>query len=508
MSNFKALVTEVKTKMDKDVKFLIDHGIDPSIKYSNVPLYDPETRGLVLLRNVVSTSPYFSNGEKVSTNDKITIQPVKEYRVPTSATNSGNYYVKEYGDAFEISVDEFKDRIYSHQKNSDTKNYLKINDLDTQDAIDTANDEYKIARQNQDKQKQAELDNWISQYGDLFDLDGLKDSDKKQALKKLYQANQQGYSVKDLSKLPIIWKIKNKQTFEILNNKINNIKDEALRNKLKTDFNQVQKDWFRQKLDTVETLKAALDWWKNTSIKEESVLTEINFPQAQKATSIKDKYEVKQTLKALDIDDKFVTVPIIKEPIYNKQKYKSAEEDPLADPVQKLTIVSFPDASKLDDKFGLVRVRDEVSGESFNMNIGELRDLINKEENQNTELDTVDYRLQGGHQFTSLNQGMGKFVDIPEEVILEMLSVVNKENDDYEYIDLIEYYQEEKKSGIPNPLLTKALSEYNLGDNHQYVIRKFNTADGIKYKGFIPHEEHVRSKPAVAGKDPYKQLFK
>lgn len=508
MSSFKTLVTEVKTKMDKDVKFLIDHGIDPSIKYSNVPLYDPESKSLVLLRSPVSTSPYFSNGEKISARDKVTVQPVKEYRVPTSATNSGNYYIKEYGDAFEISVDEFKDRIYSHQKNDETKQYLRINSLDTQDAIDTANSEYTIARQNQDKQKQAELDTWIHRYGDLFDLDGLKNADKQVALKKLYQANQQGYDINDLSKLPIIWKIKNKQTFEIINNKINAIKDENLRNKLKADFNQIQKDWFRQKLDTVDTLKVALEWWKNINAKEESVLTELSFPQTEKPAAIKDKYEVKQTLKKLGIDDKFVTVPIIKEPIYNKQKYKSAEEDPLADPAQKLTIVSFPDASKLDDKFGLVRVRDEISGESFNMNIGELRDLISREENQDTELNTVDYRLQGGHQFTSLNQGMGRFVDIPEEVILQMLEVVNKENDDYEYIDLIKYYNQEKKSGIPNPLLTKALSEYNNGDTGQYVIRKFNTTDGIKYKGFIPYEEHVRSKPAVAGKDPYKQLFK
>ena len=95
MSSFKTLVTEVKTKMDKDVKFLIDHGIDPSIKYSNVPLYDPESKSLVLLRSPVSTSPYFSNGEKISAGDKVTVQPVKEYRIPTSATNSGNYYIKE-----------------------------------------------------------------------------------------------------------------------------------------------------------------------------------------------------------------------------------------------------------------------------------------------------------------------------------------------------------------------------------------------------------------------------
>lgn len=509
MNSFKTLVTEVKTQMDKDVKFLLDHGIDPSTKYSNIPLYDPELNSLVLLRGPVHTSPYFNNDGKVSPEDKVIIQAVNEYRVPTSATNSGNYYVKDYSEErIELTVDEFKNRIYNNPRNDETKEYLKLNPLATDDAITQANTEYSNAREQQDKAKQKELDVWISRYGDLFDLDDLKASDKKVALEKLYKANKQGYQIKDLSKLPIIWKIKNKATFDIFNGKINAIKDEVTRNNLKTEFAQKQKEWFKEKLNKVDTLLQAKDWWNSLNTKEESVLTELSFPKVDKPTPIKDKYDVKQTLKQLGIDDRFVTVPIIKEPVYNKQKYKSAEEDPLADPIQKLIVISFPDSSKLDDKYGLVRVKDIVSGESFNMNISELKDLVNKPENQDTELDTVDFRLQGGNEFTSLNQGMGRFVDLPEEVIIEMLKTVNAESDDYEYIDLVDYYNQEKESGIPNPLLTKALSEYNQGDTKQFVIRKFNTADGIKYKGFIPYEDHVRSRPAMSGKDPYKQLFK
>lgn len=510
MSNFKQLVTEVKTQMDKEVKFLIDHGIDPSTKYSNIPLFDPELNSLVILRGPVKTSPYFTNDNQISPNDKVIIQTVKEERVPSTDTFNGNYYTKTYGDEkIELTVNEFKDRIYNNPRNEETIAYLKLKDLDTDEKIAQANDEYTAARQAQDAQKKSEFDQWVHQYGDLFDLDSLTPNDQKLALERLYKANKQGYAIKDLSKLPIIWKIKNKKALTIIDDRIKNIKNEEKQAELKMQFAQKQKEWFKGNLDTVDTLKAAMEWWKELNITE-SVLTELSFPQTEKPTPIKDKYEVKQTLKNLfGVDaDKFVTVPIIKEPVYNKQKYKSAEEDPLADPIQKLTVVSFPDSTKLDDKFGLVRVRDNVSGESFNMNISELRNLINREENQDTELDTVDYRLQGGNEFSSLNQGMGKFVDLPEEVILEMLKTVNAENEDYEYVDLIEYYNDEKKSGIPNPLLTKALSEYNVGNNHQFVIRKFNTEDGIKYKGFIPNNEHIHSKPAMGGKDQYKQLFK
>ena len=509
MNTFKTLVTEVKTQMDKEVKFFIDHGIDPSTKYSNIPLYDPNTKGLIVLRGAVKTSPYFSNNEQVSPSDKVLIQTVEEHRIPASDENEGNYYVKNYGEKIEITVDEFKDTIYNNERNEETKSYLRLKDLDNDEQIAQANVDYTNAREQQDAHKNYEFNEWVKRYESWFDLDGLDPKSKQLALENLYKAYNQGYALKDLSKLPIIWKVKNKQTFDIYNSKINAIKDEEVKKDIKAKFAKQQKQWFREKLDKVELLQVVVKWWNENQPKTESTLTELSFPQSQKPTVIKDPYEVKNTLKKLGIDPKFITVPIVKEPIYNKQKYKSAEEDPKADPVQKLTVVSFPDSSKLDDKYGLVRVRDSIAGESFNMNISELKDLINKPENQGTELDTVDYRLHGGQQFNTLNRGMGKFVDLPEEVILEMLKTVQEEDEDFEYVDLIEYYNEEKRSGIPNPLLTKALSMYNQGEGTgPYVIRKFNTTDGIKYKGFIPNDEHIHSKPAMGGKDPYKDLVK
>lgn len=510
MNTFRKLITEVKTKMDKEVQFFIDHGIDPSTKYSNIPLYNPETNGLVILRGAVDTSPYFTTG-KISPKDQVIIQSITEDYVPRKELNvlsKGNFYTKNYGEKVYISVNDFINTIYNNPRNEETKEYLRINDLDSQDKINQANADYVQARKQQDDKKQHDFETWVNRYGDWFDLEDMNTRDKEATLHQLYKASQQGYAISDLNKLPIIWKAHNKKTFDIINQKIKNLNNKELQDQLKHEFTNKQREWFKAKLDTVDTLKSALDWWKSINTTE-SVLTELSFPQKQKTIGIKDKDAVKRTLLNLGIDDRFITVPIIKEPIYNKQKYKSAEEDPLADPVQKLTIVSFPDQDKLDDKYGLVRVKDSVSGESFNMNIGELKELINKEENQNTTLDTVDYRLHGGQEFSSLNQGMGKFIDLPEEVILEMLTTVNHENEDFEYVDLVEYYKHEKETGIPNPLLTKALQSYNQGENtSQFVIRKFNTADGIKYKGFVPNVENPNSKSAMAGKDKYKELFK
>ena len=41
-NKFRALVEDTVTQMDKDVEFLIAHGIDPSAKYSNIPMYYPD----------------------------------------------------------------------------------------------------------------------------------------------------------------------------------------------------------------------------------------------------------------------------------------------------------------------------------------------------------------------------------------------------------------------------------------------------------------------------------
>lgn len=142
------------------------------------------------------------------------------------------------------------------------------------------------------------------------------------------------------------------------------------------------------------------------------------------------------------------------------------------------------------------------------MNLKELGDLIKQPQNQNNELDTVDFRLQGGNEFKTLNPGSGRFVDLPEDVIIEILNTVNNENWEWEDLDLIKYYETAKRTGKSTPLLMQALNSYNTKNNRQFEIRGFATKDGLKFKGFIPYSEHQKSRPSKIGKDRYKELMK
>ena len=75
-NKFRTLVKDIKTQMDKDVQFFHDHGIDPSTKYSKIPMYYPDKNSLVVLRGPSKNSPYFTTG-KVSPKDEVIIQLVR-----------------------------------------------------------------------------------------------------------------------------------------------------------------------------------------------------------------------------------------------------------------------------------------------------------------------------------------------------------------------------------------------------------------------------------------------
>ena len=150
-----------------------------------------------------------------------------------------------------------------------------------------------------------------------------------------------------------------------------------------------------------------------------------------------------------------------------------------------------------------------------NMNIGELRELINRQENINSELNTIDYRLTAGNEFSTLNPGKGgKWVDLPDEVVLKMLDTVSKDdNFDFDLIPIIKYYETEKRTGIPNPQVLKALQCYNtkIKDKSEFgnkedeftqderkrgsTIARRITKDGIKYQGLVPEEGHIAVQP-------------
>ena len=492
---FRNLIMETKTKMDKIVEFLIDHRINPSVLYRNLPLYDKSRDSLIILKGVDEKSPYFKNEDvkEVYPDDRVIIQPYTEERVP-----EGNFYTKTYGEPEIIYVKDFME-IYEDPINEETRLSTNTDSLDSQEEIDNLKNTYFSNRKQQDQDKERDFKKWVEQNGNLFDLDKLSEPAKMRTLKDLYIANKKGFELEDLPKLPLMWAALNKDILDIYTNKIKKeITDKDQQNALLANYKQTQKDWFKQSLYGGELLKATKEWWKEvTSNKEESILSE-----GPKTNPIKDQYQLKKILKQIGIDPKYTTVPITVEPMYNTKKYQSPEEDPNAAPLEKFIITAISDQNNLTDDTGKVRVRSMITNDSYEMNIGDVKHLAEKPINVDAELDTTEFRIKDKHQFDALNKGMGKFIDIPEEVIIEMLKTVNKENPGEFPIDLVKYYQRDKS----NPLIIKALSMYNQGFRN-YVIRKFNKDGQTIYRGFVPYEEYPNSRPTGGSKNKYQSIL-
>ena len=531
-SKFRELVKNVKTQTDKEVQFLLDHGIDPSTRYSNIPMYYPDEDTLIILRGPNKNSPYFTNGNKVSPEDTVIIQKVKEKRIPSTSDIEGNFYNKEYSDKLELTVDEYKNKIYNNPRNEETKSFLYLKDLDTPEDIMFIQNQYKNARQNDIQTQNYQFNKWIKQYESEFDLDGLSDYQKTQALRKLYREWEKGWQIEDLAKSNITWKIRHQAIFELAEEALQKIKDINKRKELRLDLAKKQREWFKQGIDKADDLlKEIKNWIASFNDKQESILTELYPTNQNKPNVIKDPHDVKELLiKLFGIDaDRFITVPIIKKAIYSQDK---SGKEHLEFPEEYLKVISFPNEEEtsrllyLLDKpnktteelnelgklsnYTMVRVQDVASPnkESFLINLKELGDLIKKPENQNNELDTIDFRLQGGNEFKTLNPGSGEYIDLPEEVIIDILKSVNKENWEWEDIDLVKYYKDAKRVGKSSPLLMHALNSYNTSNNKQFIIRGFNTKDGLKFKGFIPYSKNQKNGPSIGSKDKYKELMK
>lgn len=558
MYKFRELVEDIKqsarsendekklTPRDKEVHFYIAHGIDPTAKFSTIRMYYPDKDCLAILRSPGKDSPWFKTG-KVSPNDKVIIQLFNEERTPTHDTEitgdysvdkqtwtKGNTYSKNYGEKIELTVDEYKEKIYNNPRNQDVIQNQEFKDLDDDEKISTYRNEYQQKRDDEDAREEAEYQDWKAEYEVDFTFSPtISEKDKDKALRKLFNLNKEGIEVEDLVANPIIlWEIENEPSIKLIKNKIRKIKDKEKREEVALKFKKFRKQLFKQQQAEViksadktfqsfkaDTLKAVVDWWKDLpDTMKESILDEFikSNPNAEKPTPIKDPMFVEKALNSLFGMDagRFLTVPIIKMPIYNKQKYNSPEEDPLADPIEKLIVKQFNDENNLTDN-GTVRVLDTISHDSYNMNIGELRELINRQENINSELNTIDYRLTAGNEFSTLNPGKGgKWVDLPDEVVLKMLDTVSKDdNFDFDLIPIIKYYETEKRTGIPNPQVLKALQCYNtkIKDKSEFgnkedeftqderkrgsTIARRITKDGIKYQGLVPEEGHIAVQP-------------
>lgn len=512
MEKFRTLVNEVKNQSHSAKQFLVAHGI--SNKALMIPLYYPAERCNVVLQGPAKDSPWLKDG-KISPKDKVLVRKVtEEYTEPGDEPGQGNFYKKvKDKEVIEITVDDFIEDIYNAPENRETEEDMGFEDLDDEikrtDALSSMK-QYDDDKKDKAKREFEKFTKDLQHLGSADLLNGLnvpQDSkgdilfDKipeptKAALNKLKTAYKLGIDMDDEYANFLVWEAKNNLVFEAIKEKIDKNRNKEERKELAHRFKKQKKEWFRSGLNPKEVIKAANGWWKSltgSSIqkKEESTLVEFGgFNSNPKPISIPytDAKIDKYLYELFGKDSvRFKTVPIINKP-YNP-------DDPDADPTEKLLIRGIVDINDLSDN-GLIRVVDTVSGETRKINIGDLREIINRPENQGTRLDTDEYRRTAGHQFNTLNPGYGgKFVTLPEKVVMQMLETMqNDEEGDYRYdytmIDLIKKYKEELKDPSKHrDIVLLALQDYNGYDYRQYQIR-YSPSENV-YKGLMEYEGHI-----------------
>ena len=597
MGTFKILINEVRSQSDKERRFLIDHGIDP--KALHIPMYYPDKNCNVVLQGPGDDSPWFKD-EKISPKDKVIVKKVFEkYVQPGEENNTGNFYRKEKNqEIFELTVDEYKEKILGNPENEETQQDMKFADLDTgeflidkvkiiepgknytvgdqlilpcdkgdavlkvintnpeggiveveviqpgystiktDDKLDLTFDQYhktngtgakvsivgtkdkgiaqaisdlkqyrddKKYKQNAEFEKFANLLTHIGSGKLLNDLDipengeGVNfkalSANTKSAIEKLKTLHKLGVDMNDEYAYFIVWEAKNHLILDAIKEKIKEIKSEKERDDVKQAFKKQKKEWFRSNLDPKEVISIANKWWKSlglsplTKKQNESTLTEVGSTNYLSYTDAKIDHYLDELFG--NNGKRFKTVPIINNP-YNP-------DDPDADPVEYLLIRGI-DTSNLGPN-GKVRVgKTDANGarvyETYEMNISELQDIVNRQENRNTTLDTDKYRRLAGNQFTTLNPGYGgKYVKLPEEVIMQMLETMQNDEEgnyryDYTMIDLVKKYQEELKDPSKHcDIVLMALQDYNGYDYRQYQI-KYNPSKQV-YEGLMEYEGHI-----------------
>jgi len=522
MNKFKTLATEAALNTHDMMEFLIDHGINPSVVYSHLRLYDPSTKGLIVVRGPVKTSPYFTAAKKdeprqVSPDDALEIVDIEEKRIP-----EGNFYVVDNGTKRTISVDDFIKDIYNNPKNEMLIYDLGKNNpdlsLDTTEKRDIVKQQLNKAEIDKQTKEQAAFEKWVDDYEYLFGLNDLSDKVREEVLKKLYKKAKEGFAAKDLLNFPIVWIAKHDIPLSIYKRKIDAIPDADERKIINTLFNRQCAEWYKQSKENKALnddriiLKLAMDWWKEISKKlDENTLEEADTSKV----STKDAHLIKDVyLPKIGIDPKFYTVPITELSYYNKEKYKSAKDDPNGKRGHKFTIVGIPDITKLSDNDSLWVKEYESDERPYLMNIGEIKELVNQPQNIDAELDTVKYRtLDLRNARKTLNAGIGRFEILPDAVIETMLSTVNNEYPDEFPVDLIEYFHRSQNENYKpllkghKDLVLTALRKYNDPNLRSYIIERFDNKGKVGYRGFVPYPGYENLKPTKPGKDDFSKLI-
>lgn len=506
MEKFKTLIDEVKAQSNKNKKFLVAHGIDP--KALLIPMYYPGKNCNVILQSPSDDSPWFKD-EKISPKDKVLVRCVSEVY-----DKEGNFYKKEKGDIIELTVDEYKNEVLDNPENDETQQDMQFADLSNDENISKTLSDMDIhAKEVREKQKRdlQEFADWLIHIGGANLLNSLDLPEKDnhvdlhlvpnniiRALEKLKSLYKLGVDMDSEYANYTVWEAKNHLILDVIKNKIKEIKSDSQRESIASIFKKEKKAWFRENLDQKTLIPKANAWWKSLGLsplsirtaKEESSLLEwgngekyLSYTDAKIDTYLEDVFGKNAR--------RFKTVPIINNP-YNP-------DDPDADPVEYLLIRGI-DISDLSDN-GKVRVgkTNESGGkvfETYTINIGDLKEIIDRPENQKTELDTGSHRRQAGKQFSTLNPGYGgKYVELPEEVVMQMLEEMQNDDEgdyryDYTMIDLVgKYKQELKDPSKHSDIVLKALQDYNGYNYRQYQIRY--SASRNKYMGLMEYEGHI-----------------
>lgn len=533
MNNFRKLVEQIINENDMTVEFFVKHGINPSI--CNLPLYNAASDSLITVFGPdKKDSEFFLDKEHHPVNDntnKVMVANISEYRDPDT-----NRYIKDTSDKHSITVTELKD-ILADERNQETLTSIGAHDID----LDTEDQRNQVLNKYNDKieqQKQADnkkFEDWFEANKDYFDI-----SDK-QLGKRLYNLHLKGYSNDEIEKSFDLWRYNNKETLNKIENEIKKDDSRSKESKevLLFNFKNAMRSWYKDDMKnqtyqnpekaSMSTLLHATDWWKEN---QKQNITEASFTQ-NSSSSITDMHEIREILPQLDIDPKFITVPITIQGKYDKNKYSSAKEDPNSAGDDQVTIKSFPNAENVykiieikkqletetdqdkinelllqgDNLMKHTTVKVKGNTDTYEINLDKLQNLSKLPINQNAELDTTDYRLHDKQQFNTLNAGVGRYVDIPEEIVIEMLKVVQEEyEDEYPYgFDLVKHYLDNKNSP-KDSITTDALNKYNTnGDGN---IRRFynKQRNSYNFRGLVPYEAGVKIHPTIPKKRDFNNL--
>lgn len=235
---------------------------------------------------------------------------------------------------------------------------------------------------------------------------------------------------------------------------------------------------------------------KIDDVEESFDLTEA--PAYKMSDLITKPRELRPILQQLGINDDAVDVPLTK-------SYPDMGDD--TEPPFKFRIVAAPKGPI--ENITQLFVKDwDKGGRAFPMDVKEIREIADREENQNPEFDLWDLASTPNKQSRALNTGtQGHWEELTKDNIIAALSEM--ENDErYKGVKLVDKYLAPQSFEKRNPLVIRALRDFEPSVAIK-PIRNRLAHNGISYQYFVPEEGNPNAQPpSYNRKNPYKDLKK